>query len=67
MIGAVGDVLAVESGQAWAMVHGERWKVHSLDALTTGQRVRVLALHDLSLEVCAENVDIDPTPKGNAS
>jgi membrane-bound serine protease (ClpP class) len=67
MIGAVGDVLAVENGQAWALVHGERWKVHSPDVLTPGQRVRVLALHDLTLEVRAENVDADPTLKGNSS
>lgn len=67
MIGAVGDVLAVENGQAWALVHGERWKVSSPDALTPGQRVRVVSLHDLTLEVRAENVDTGSTLKGNSS
>lgn len=67
MTGAVGDVLSVDNGQAWALVHGERWKVRSPDVLTPGQRVRVIALHDLTLEVRAEkSVDADPTLKGNA-
>jgi len=64
MIGAVAEVLVVDKGGAWAQVHGERWKVQSPDALAQGQRVRVVALHGLTLEVRA---DIDPTLKGNAS
>jgi membrane-bound serine protease (ClpP class) len=58
MIGAPGEVLAVESDTVWALVHGERWKVHSSEALALGQRVRVVALHGLMLEVRAES---DPT------
>lgn len=54
MTGAPGEVLAVENdGTAWALVHGERWKVTSPDPLAPGQRVRVLALHGLTLEVRA--------------
>ncbi len=64
MIGAVAEVLVVGEDGVWALVHGERWKVHSPDALAPGQRVRVVALHGLTLEVRA---DIDPTLKGNAS
>jgi len=40
-------------GATWALVHGERWKVTSPDPLAPGQRVRVLALHGLTLEVRA--------------
>ncbi len=64
MIGAMAQVLTVGEGGAWARVHGELWKVHSPDALAPGQRVRVVALRRLTLEVRA---DIDPTPKGNSS
>lgn len=67
MIGAVGEVLALDNDIVWALVHGERWKVHSPDALAPGQRVRVLALHGLILEVRAEDFDSDPTLKGHSS
>jgi len=64
MIGAVAEVLVVGEDGVWALVHGERWKVHSPAALAPGQRVRVVALHGLTLEVRA---DIDPTLKGPSS
>jgi len=67
MTGAVGEVLVVDSGVAWALVHGERWKVRSADALAPGQRVRVLALRGLTLDVCPEGSDSDPTPRGTSS
>lgn len=67
MIGAVGEVLAVDSEIVWALVHGERWKVHSPDALAPGQRVRVVALHGLTLEVRPEDSDSDPTLRGTSS
>ena len=52
MTGATGEVLAVENhGTAWALVHGERWKVTSIDPPAPGQPVRVLALRGLVLEV----------------
>lgn len=54
MIGAAGVVLAVSGGETWALVHGENWKVRSPDALKPGQRVRVVALQGLMLEVRAE-------------
>lgn len=67
MVGAVGEVLALDNDIVWALVHGERWKVHSADALAPGQRVRVLALHGLVLEVRAEAFDTDSTLKGPSS
>ncbi len=51
LVGALGEVLEVAHGQAWARVHGERWQVRSDVRLHTGQRVRVLALQGLVLEV----------------
>ena len=65
MTGASGVVLeGGEAGETWARVHGERWRVRSSSALAPGQRVRVLALHGLTLEV-APDPD-DPTRKGPA-
>jgi membrane-bound serine protease (ClpP class) len=54
MVGAAGVVLAIEADGAWAQVRGERWRVRGESPLRPGQRVRVLALHGLTLEVRAE-------------
>lgn len=51
LVDAQGEVLEVVQGQAWARVHGERWQVRSDARLHTGQRVRVLALKGLVLDV----------------
>ncbi len=67
MIGAVGEVLAFDNDIVWALVHGERWKVHSTDALVPGQQVRVVELHGLMLEVRAEDFNSDSTLKGYSS
>ena len=59
LLGLAGEVLAVgrDDGDAWALVHGERWQVHSAEPLIPGQRVRVVALRGLTLDVRPE-----PTP-----
>lgn len=62
LIGTTAEVLEVADGQAWARIHGERWKVHGPDVLVPGQTVRVVALHGLTLEVSAASV---PTAKGD--
>lgn len=67
MIGAVGEVTSVGQTESWALVHGERWKVQSPEALAPGQRVRVVAMQGLTLEVRPESSDSDPTLKGSAS
>ena len=59
--GASGEVLEVSDGEVWAQVHGERWRVTSRDPLTCGQRIRVLSLHGLTLEV---QIDTQPTTQG---
>lgn len=56
MIGAPGQVMVIdEVGEAWALVHGERWKVRASKAgeqgLRPGQRVRVKAIDGLVLSV----------------
>jgi membrane-bound serine protease (ClpP class) len=54
LLRATGEVRAVEGGEAWAEVMGERWKVRSAQPLLPGQQVRVLGLDGLTLEVRAE-------------
>jgi membrane-bound serine protease (ClpP class) len=54
LLGARGEVLQVSNGEAWAEVLGERWKVASPQPLTPGQRIRVLGLHGLTLQVQAD-------------
>ena len=41
-------------GEIWAQVQGERWRVSSRQLLASGQRIRVLSLHGLTLEVQIE-------------
>jgi len=56
LIGARGAVLATGGGH-WAEVHGERWRVSSEQPLQPGQRVRVLGLQGLTLQVRPEPED----------
>ncbi|MFC5520110.1 NfeD family protein [Polaromonas jejuensis] len=51
MTGAPGEVLEVADGEAWARVRGERWRVSSPQPLAPGQRIHVLGLHGLTLDV----------------
>jgi membrane-bound serine protease (ClpP class) len=51
LIGAPGEVMEVAEGETWAQVVGERWRVASREPLAPGQRVRVIGLHGLTLEV----------------
>ena len=54
LLGASGEVLEVSDGQAWAQVFGERWKVDSAQPLAPGQKIRVLGLRGLTLQVQAD-------------
>jgi membrane-bound serine protease (ClpP class) len=62
LVGLPGQVLQVSDGEAWAEVLGERWKVTSSQPLAPGQRVRVLGLRGLTLEV---QVDTQSDAKGS--
>jgi membrane-bound serine protease (ClpP class) len=54
LVGESGEVLQVSDGEVWAEVLGERWKVASSRPLAPGQRIRVLGLRGLTLEVQAD-------------
>jgi membrane-bound serine protease (ClpP class) len=51
MVGSEGEVLEVAEGEIWAQVMGERWKVTSSEPLVSGQRIRVVGLRGLTLDV----------------
>jgi membrane-bound serine protease (ClpP class) len=51
MIGSEGVVLNCTANECWARVHSELWQVRSAEALSPGLPIRVIARHDLVLEV----------------
>jgi membrane-bound serine protease (ClpP class) len=50
-----GVVMADSAGEGWAQVHGELWQIKSAVPLRKGQRVRVVRIDGLSLDVEAES------------
>jgi membrane-bound serine protease (ClpP class) len=60
LIGASGEVIEFESGQGWAEVGGERWRVIADQPLLPRQRVRVAALDGLTLQVRPEEEGAQP-------
>lgn len=51
LVGTEGTVTEVAGGEAWAHVAGESWRVRSDSALSPGERVRVLRVQGLTLDV----------------
>lgn len=65
LVGALGEVFLVQGDEAWAEVRGERWQVRSDSPLLPGQRVRVVGLSDLLLQVRPDTENASaaqPTP-----
>jgi membrane-bound serine protease (ClpP class) len=60
MVGAIGTVLASDTGERWAQVHGERWRIRSAAELRAGDRVRVTHVDGLTLDVTPESNDRRP-------
>jgi membrane-bound serine protease (ClpP class) len=54
LAGESGELLDDFSGEGWARVHGETWRVRSASPLARGQRVRVTRIDGLTLDVEAE-------------
>jgi membrane-bound serine protease (ClpP class) len=57
LVGAVGEALEDISGEGWARVQGERWRVRSDAPLRAGERLRVTAVHGLVLEATRAAAD----------
>lgn len=53
MLGANGELVEYSRGEGWAVVQGEHWKVRGPPQLRAGDRVRVRALRDGTLDVDA--------------
>jgi membrane-bound serine protease (ClpP class) len=51
MLQSHGVVMADSTGDGWAQVHGELWQVRSGAPLQKGQRVRVVRIDGLTLDV----------------
>lgn len=50
LIGASGTALEDISGEGWARVQGERWRVRSKEPLRAGERLRITAVDGLVLD-----------------
>ena len=55
LVGAGGEVIESAGDEAWARVHGETWRVRSRERLAKGNRVRVVAVDGLVLEVTPDS------------
>ena len=55
MIGAAGEALEDFSGEGWARVRGENWRVRASAPVRRGARLRVIGIEGLVLDVVAEN------------
>jgi membrane-bound serine protease (ClpP class) len=51
MIGARGEALGDFDREGWARVRGEQWQVRSARAVRRGERLRVIGMHGLVLDV----------------
>jgi membrane-bound serine protease (ClpP class) len=55
LVGEAGEVLEdFDGGRGWARIHGETWRIESAQPLTRGQRIRVVRMDGLALEVAPE-------------
>jgi membrane-bound serine protease (ClpP class) len=54
LVGSIGEVVKVDEHEAWAHVHGELWKIASKARLAPGERVRVVSVDGLALNVVPE-------------
>jgi len=55
LVGAGGEVIESAGDEAWARVRGETWRVRSRERLAPGNRVRVVAVDGLVLEVTPDS------------
>ncbi|HSB23226.1 MAG TPA: nodulation protein NfeD [Burkholderiaceae bacterium] len=55
LVGARGTVIEAVGAEGWADVNGERWRVRAPLLLQPGQRVRVMQIDGLTLEVKASD------------
>lgn len=54
LVGSTGQALEDCEQEGWARIHSETWRIRSTVPLKAGERVRVVAMHGLLLEVVPE-------------
>jgi membrane-bound serine protease (ClpP class) len=64
LLGASGELVEFASGQGWAMVQGEHWRVRGASTLRPGARVRVVGVGGPALDVAADEPDSTPAAQG---
>jgi len=57
LVGAKGEALEDISGEGWARVQGERWRVRADAPLRAGERLRITAVNGLVLDATRERAD----------
>ncbi len=57
LLGATGEALEDISGEGWARVQGERWRVRADTPLKAGERLRITAVHGLVLDATRAGAD----------
>lgn len=57
LLGAAGEALEDISGEGWARVQGERWRVRTQEPLRAGERLRITAVHGLLLDAKRDTTD----------
>jgi len=57
LLGAAGEALEDISGEGWARVQGERWRVRTKEPLRAGERLRITAVHGLVLDATRAGAD----------
>jgi membrane-bound serine protease (ClpP class) len=66
LLGSTGEVVEDFAGEGWAHLHGETWRVRSREPMKKGERVRVTAMHGLTLEVVPQTDRRDDAVQGGA-
>jgi membrane-bound serine protease (ClpP class) len=61
LLGATGELVEYASGEGWASVQGEHWRVRGSGDLRPGHRVRVTRVSGSTLEVTPESSERTPT------
>ncbi|MFZ5560407.1 MAG: NfeD family protein [Pseudomonadota bacterium] len=66
LAGATARALADFSGDGWVEVRGERWRAHSREPVRRGQRLRIVRVQGLRLEVAPDDTETpwqEPLPR----
>jgi membrane-bound serine protease (ClpP class) len=55
LVGSTGEIFETDGRQSWARVHGENWQVRSTQPVQRGQKIRVVGVRGLVLDVEPED------------